>query len=463
MERISTGNRPADMILDGGFLRASINIVMGLPGTGKTILAQQLAFANAGAGRPVLYLTTLSEPLAKLVTYLQTYRFADWHLIGTDVLYEDLAAGLIHSPEKLPEHVQALIQQHRPSLIIIDSFKALSDLMPNQTVWRRVLYELAGLLSAYDTTSFWLGEYTAESIGHLPEFAVADCIVELTREQLGSRDSRFLRIVKLRGSPFLDGLHAFGISADGLDIHPRLVSPKVAEDYSASPQRLCSGIAGLEPMIESGWLRGTSTLALGPSGSGKTVLGLHFLREGERQGEPGLLLGFQESPTQLARVIRNFGWIPEELFAPGKIDLLYASPVEMQIDTVVRELFLRIEKQGIQRVVIDAVADLERCARDSLRFRDYLYALSQHLSARNITTLFLMEATGQDHPTGTISGREVSYLSDNIVWLEMHLGEDLLRTIRIVKARGSAHESRRHGLRIGAQGLVVEPGSHIST
>jgi circadian clock protein KaiC len=176
-----------------------------------------------------------------------------------------------------------------------------------------------------------------------------------------------------------------------------------------------------------------------------------------RLGEPGLLVGFQESPVQLARVIRNFGWVPEDLLARGKLDLLYASPVEMQIDTVVRQMLLRIEVQGIRRVVIDAVADLERSARDSLRFRDYLYALSQHLAARNVTTLLLMEATGKDRPTGTMSGREVSYLSDNIVWLEMHLNDDLWRSVRIVKARGSAHQSRRHALRINAQGLVVKP------
>jgi circadian clock protein KaiC len=409
VERISTGNTAADRILDGGFPRASINLLMGLPGTGKTILAQQVAFATAGLRRPVLYLTTLSEPLAKLITYLQGYRFVDPGRIGTEILYEDLAAELADAPRQLAEKVLALIQEHRPALVIIDSFKALSDLMPDQATWRRVLYELAGLLSAYDTTSFWIGEYTVESIGTLPEFAVADGIVELTREQRGSRDSRYLRVVKLRGSKFLDGLHAFQITADGLDIHPRLVSPPVAEDYAVSPQRLRSGIAGLDPLIESGWLRGTSTLVLGPSGAGKTVLGLHFLREGARLGEPGLLLGFQENPVQLARTLCNFGWSARELLVPGQIDLLYASPVEMQIDSVVRELFQRIAAQGIQRIVIDAVADMERCARDPVRFRDYLYALSQHLAARNITTLFIMEAVGPVPPTGELSGREVSY------------------------------------------------------
>lgn len=456
MERISTGNPEADRILDGGFPRASINILMGLPGTGKTILAQQTAFANARPDRPVLYLATLSEPYAKLVTYLQGYRFADPARIGTEILYEDLGSEIAEAPEQLPERILAFIQEYRPSLIVIDSFKALSDLMPDQATWRRVLYRLAGLLSAYDTTSFWVGEYTGEAIGHLPEFAVADGILELTREQLGSRDTRYLRVVKLRGSNFLDGMHALRITPGGLEIYPRLVTPRLAPDYAASPQRLQTGIAGLDLMIESGWLRGTSTLVIGPSGAGKTVLGLHFLREGARLGEPGLLVGFQENPVQLARTLRNFGWVPEDLLTPGMIDFLYASPVEMQIDTILREMFQRLEAHSVRRVVIDAVADLERCARDPVRLRDYLYALSQHLAARNITTLFLMESVGREHPMGAATGKDISYLSDNIACLEMHLDEDLERTIRIVKARGSAHEGRRRSLRIAADGLVVE-------
>ena len=59
MDRISTGNPQADLILGGGFPAHSINIIMGQPGSGKTVLAEQLAFSNLGE-RPVLYLTTLS-------------------------------------------------------------------------------------------------------------------------------------------------------------------------------------------------------------------------------------------------------------------------------------------------------------------------------------------------------------------------------------------------------------------
>ena len=77
-ERMGSGNPEADYILGGGFPANSINIVMGHPGSGKTIFAEQLIFHNAGDDRPILYFTTLSEPLAKVVRYLQGFDFYDW-------------------------------------------------------------------------------------------------------------------------------------------------------------------------------------------------------------------------------------------------------------------------------------------------------------------------------------------------------------------------------------------------
>src|SRR5262245_32905504 len=74
---MTTGNPHLDQILGGGFPANSINIVMGEPGSGKTVMVEQLAFANAGEDRPVLYLTTLSEPLEKVVRYLQRFAFFD--------------------------------------------------------------------------------------------------------------------------------------------------------------------------------------------------------------------------------------------------------------------------------------------------------------------------------------------------------------------------------------------------
>ncbi len=453
MERISTGNQELDYILCGGFPRSSINIILGRPGSGKTILAQQIAFANAGADRPVLYLSTLSEPLSKIVTYLQEFSFADIGMIGSGVIYESLTEDLSKEPSSLADIMLELLKQYRPSVIVIDSFKAIADLMPDVQSWRRVVFELAGVLTAYDATSFWVGEYgTLEDPGRV-EFAIADSVIELNRKQMGSRDERYLRVAKLRGSGFKDGNHSFSIDIDGLRFYPRLVAPKNIESYELPAERLRSGIGGLDEMIESGWLRGSSTLVVGPSGSGKTVLGLHFLRQGVADGEPGLLVNFQENPIQLARMMRSLGWSTDDVLGPGKLDVLYSSPIEMQIDAIVQEVLRRIRLQGVRRVVVDALADLERSADDPSRFRDYIYALTQHFSALNVTAMLMLES-GTKTSAGE-TGKEVSFMSDNIVLLSMEMEQDLTRSIRIVKSRGSAHDGKKHVLTIGSEGMVV--------
>ena len=82
---MTSGNPEADYILGGGFPANSINIIMGHPGSGKTIFAEQLIFENATDDRPILYLTTLSEPLPKVVRYLQGFNFFDEDKLGKDL------------------------------------------------------------------------------------------------------------------------------------------------------------------------------------------------------------------------------------------------------------------------------------------------------------------------------------------------------------------------------------------
>ncbi|HEV2644470.1 MAG TPA: ATPase domain-containing protein, partial [Candidatus Elarobacter sp.] len=243
--RISTGNAQADDILGGGFPANSINIIMGKPGTGKTIFAQQLLFHNANADRPLLYLTTLSEPMTKVVSYAQRLGFFDIDKIGTRVMYDDLGAELAaNGPSALAPRVLEAIKALSPSIIVIDSFKAVHDLAESAPEMRRAISELAGVVSAYDVTVFLLGEYTQEHIELFPEFAVADSIVQLERNPLGARDERYFRVLKLRGSGYREGQHAFRITNNGLRIFPRLVTPSITT-YAPVLERTSTGIEGL--------------------------------------------------------------------------------------------------------------------------------------------------------------------------------------------------------------------------
>jgi circadian clock protein KaiC len=456
LARISSGNPQLDTILGGGFPANSINMLMGEPGSGKTILAERLVFANASTDRPILYLTTLSEPLEKVVRYLQQFTFYDDELLMSGAIrYEAIGSELEENGvSALVPKLREIIQTMAPKIIVIDSFKAIHDLSTSLPEMRRMLYQVSGLLTAYETTAFFLGEYSDEQIPIFPEFAVADAMVELARKKQGTRDERYLRVLKLRGSNYQEGLHAFRITSDGLEVFPRLTSPDVPLRYTANNERLSTGVTGLDRIMQGGVWAGGATLLEGPTGAGKTTLALQFILEGLERGESGLYVNFQENPTQLARSIESLGGSFEDARKQG-LHLLYASPVELQIDSILVKLFRTIQEHNIQRVVVDAIGDLIVAASDLNRLYSYLYALVQHFIARRVVCMMTLETTS----SGVVPMEgQISALTDAILRLDVERrGDQIRRTLQIVKARGTNHELNVQELRITAKGVEVGP------
>ena len=453
--RISSGNPDVDKILGGGFPANSINIIMGQPGTGKTIFVQQMVFENARDDNPVLYLTTLSEPLAKVIKYLQRFNFYDEDKLGTAVTYQDIGPELAeHGISILKDLLKEAIQTVGPKIIVIDSFKALHDVSNSIAEMRRAIYEISGVLAAYETTVFLVGEYSEEQARVQPEFAVADAIVQFFRHEKSNRDERFMRVLKLRGSRYFEGVHAFRIHATGLQVFPRLVTPEIPISYDVISERVSTGVEGLDPLLGGGLLRGSTTLLAGPTGAGKTTIGARFAIEGLRLGEPSLYINFQENPTQLARVFGSYGVDLAEAKGRG-LHALYESPVELQIDSVVSRIFRMLDERNLQRVVIDSLGDLSVAAGDPQRLHDYMYALVQHFVIHRTTCIITAEAYASEHSSSIGIFGLFSYMSDNVVRLDVNITDRLERTICVTKSRGSAHDLRVRPLELGASGARV--------
>src|SRR5690348_12068215 len=78
----ATGVPHLDQVLGGGVPRGGLVLIMGVPGSGKTTIASQIAFAAARAGKKVLLLTAISEPTNKLLAHLASFTFFDRELVG---------------------------------------------------------------------------------------------------------------------------------------------------------------------------------------------------------------------------------------------------------------------------------------------------------------------------------------------------------------------------------------------
>ena len=444
--RVASGNPRLDAILGGGFPAHGINLVVGPPGSGKTVLAQQYVFHNATPDRPAAYLTTVSEPLEKVLRYGQTMAFFDASAVGRAVFYED-AGGLLGTEglAAVLERVDTLLKERRPAIMVVDSFKALTPYATDQGGFRRFLQ------SAFPVTSLWIGEYDSSELSTAPEFAVADAIISLSSDRVGQRELRVLQVLKLRGSSFLSGRHAYRLSEAGMDVFPRLADPVDATAYPLGTERVSSGIPALDTMLDDGYWPGAATLVAGPTGSGKTLMGLHFIVSGARRGEPGVIATLQENPTQLQNIAQGFGW---SLAEPG-IELLCRSPVDLYIDQWVYELLAAIERTGARRVLIDSLGDLAFAAGEETRYREYLYSLVQRCSRRGVSVLMTFELPDLFQVT-RLSELGVSHVSDNVVLLQyLRQPAVLRRTLTVVKTRASLHQPQVREFTITPDGITL--------
>ncbi|XYI02218.1 ATPase domain-containing protein [Sorangium sp. So ce1128] len=464
MDRITTGTAEIDLVLDGGLPLYSLNVIAGASGAGKTILAQQFVFANGRPDAPALYLTTLSEPVAKMLRYLQQFSFFDDRKLLDDrpsIFYRDIAEAVrARGLEALPETVLALMSEYRPSYLVIDSFKALRDLASAGPEIRRSIFDLAGNLAARSCTTLLVGEYSAQDVQTLPEFTIADGIIQLVNKSYGTRDERYLRVLKMRGSNYRAGEHTFRLSERGCAVFPRLVTPVQPTVYTASEEQVSTGVTGLDRMLHGGLRRGSSTLVVGSAGSGKTLLGMHFMFAGVAAGEQVLLVSFQENPTLLRHLISGLGWNVDELGEHGHLTALYVSPVEMNIDDIVQQVTAVLAARPIRRVVIDSLGDLEAASSDLQRFRSYVYSLMQLFAVRGVTTYVTYEAIVEpDFASLTRMG--VSYISDNVIALRYFVEDGvradgrIARVVAVVKCRGSAHDDHLRPVTIAAHGVEV--------
>ena len=450
--RLRSGHEPLDEILGGGLPGNGITIIMGLPGTGKTILAEQFTFRNARPDRPAVYFSTLSEPLEKIVRFGQTLDFFDTEAVGQSVFYEDLGQAAIRDGlAGVGERIAAVLRERRPGLVVIDSFKALHALADGEASFRQFLQQLAGRLTAFPVASLWIGEYESGETATSAEFAVADAIVELTAAPFGERELRSLRVRKLRGSGFASGQHGYRVTAGGLRLFPRLADIPVPAGYLLGEDRITSGLAALDSILGGGLWPGSSTMIAGPSGSGKTILGLHFLYGGAERGERGIIATLQEDPTKLARLAAGLGWSP----AHPEIDILYRSPVDIYIDEWVHDLLQAAEAAHARRVVIDSLADLQMAAIDDTRFREFMYSLAQRFSRQGISLLTTYEIPGL-LAAGPLPESAISHLADNVILLSHYRDHATMsRSLAVVKTRASSHDPAMRPFSIGPFGITL--------
>jgi len=232
-EFISTGSAGLDEMLGGGIAPGSSVYVCGSPGSGKTILAEQMAYASAAAGINVLYIYVagFSESIVNRVRNLQNFGFFDASAFNISVAYHDIFPVIRAAQSTdLLYSITSVIQKHRAGLLVIDSIRTVLERLQEFERGQNSLRQLTEFVSQQNLVAVLVGEYQQDDIVKQPQFAFADGVILLTAPYEAPDGKRHIRVLKMRGVNHSSEGQDVNISSSGLQVGfdrpPEVDTPK---------------------------------------------------------------------------------------------------------------------------------------------------------------------------------------------------------------------------------------------
>ena len=456
IERIETGIRNLDAIFKGGLPKGAVVAVSGPPGSGKTILTEQICFHNASAKTRVLYFNTLSEPTAKTLRYLQQFTFFDKEKFK-HITFVDLG-GILRN--KGLETTAALILEHvkkvKPAIVVIDSFKVFDDLAESKESLRKFGYEIAVNLMAWETTALLLGEYGVADYERNPLFSIFDGMIVLSQREYSGEQQRFFQMVKMRGTDHSRDEHVFVITSNGLEMFaPRVtILRQASEDKTVA--RCITRIPKLDEILGPGIPWGSSLLIGGVAGTGKTVLSLEFLYQGALAGEKGILFSFEETAERLLATARGLGWDLDREIERGMVEIVFIPQPDIVVESHIFMIRERIAAMKAKRVVLDSVSVFLHKIKDPQVSREKMFHLCTIVQNAQAVGFF---ATDIPYGSPAISrfGVEETVVDGVVILSSTAEGLERQRYIEVYKLRNTAHLKGRHNMTIGPGGVSIFP------
>ncbi len=470
-ELACTGIAGLDQILGGGLRRGSCTLLEGIPGTGKTTVG--LRFLHHGA------LHAEDPGIAITFEQFPEQMIEDAAQFGWDL--EELERnGLLHimctSPDVFLDQlsevggmVDRLVSEMGARRVLIDSASHLAQICDEPREQRALFYSMTNGLKRAGLTTIVTKELESTEIRDVPfEEYLCDTVIRLDNQMIGgSRRRRFIEVAKSRGQAHRLGRHGFEICSEGPVVYPRWEPQAQRLGEACSVGRMSTGVAGLDRMVHGGLLTGSATLVAGSAGVGKTTLGLEFLCEGARNGEPGVYVTFEESPNKLICQADGFGLGLGELLREDKATIIHEFPTTVRFEKLLLDVMQEIDRLGAKRLVFDSITDLDMAFPNQESVREAVYELVSMLDSRGITSLVTTEVPelfGQTH----VSGEHLSIIVDGIILMKyLELESEIQRAVSVLKMRGSGHDTgiwryviQNRGIEVqnrfeGAEGLMA--------
>ena len=231
----------------------------------------------------------------------------------------------------------------------------------------------------------------------------------------------------------------------------------------SKPETVDTGIQGLDFVLQGGLPRGRPSLIRGGPGTGKTVISLTYLCHGITQGEPGVLVTFDEDPDALLHHARGFGFPADTYLKEGSLRILDMRPDQsetagegIELTAVLTRIEYALKQTGAHRLVLDAIDGMEGAFPGQSGLRKELNRVFDWVRDQRVTTLI---TTGEVENFSTRFGLE-DYIADCVIALKQEVQHRVMtRLLRVVKRRGGPHNAGEFPFLLDSRGIFMVPAS----
>jgi circadian clock protein KaiC len=459
IEKAPTGVDGFDAISRGGLPRGRTTLVVGTPGSGKTVFAlQSLVHAAQDLNEAGIFVA-FEESSRQIIANGAVFGW-DLPALENDKLFfldaylspQTVQAGEFDLAGMLAA-LEARAREMNATRIVFDGLDVLLNLLDDPVIERREVYrihewsvrhDLAAVITAKSTFS---DPFSTEPWGFMQY--MADCVVVLHHRIIDRVALRGARIVKYRGSSFSANEFPLVIGSHGIEI--ATFGPDEL-DYEVSSERVPTGVPRLDEMLGGGYYRGSSILVTGVPGTAKTTLGAAFAAATCDQDERALYVSFDEPGKQ---IVRNMMSVGIDLGSHIESGLLRMYSVRTEVRSAEEHLVVLdklMREFQPSSLIVDPVSALRKSG-GQLAAVDTSIRLLDLARSRGVTTLCtsLLEEVDQERIR---TDMHISTIADTWLHVEYRLdGGERNRALSIVKSRGMAHSNQVRELVLSDDGL----------
>jgi circadian clock protein KaiC len=460
-----TGITGFDQITGGGLPRGRTTLLVGGPGSGKTILALQFLVHGAQDCREPGIFVAFEESAERIVANAESFgwRLAELRRKRLFLMDAQPPPGLIQSGDfdlgGMCAALEAQVKTMKARRIVFDALDIVLALLPDAAAKRRELYRLHEWLLARELTGIITAKADGDETNSISQqpfrsmLFMVDCAVILNHSVVLGVSQRNLRVQKYRGSSFSEDESPFVIGTSGFEVAVARTLGGV--DAKVTNERVSSGVKRLDTMLGGGYYRGSSVLITGAAGTAKTTLGGVFAEAACRRGERTMFVSFDSDSTEVVRDLASVGIRLGRYVNNGCLRMISARTISGSAETYLVRIKSLAQEHRARCLVIDPMSTLSKSGNE-LTAHSVAERLIDWSKADGTTLVCTSLLDEVDTQTEGGPPLRISTLADTWIHLnQLVQAGERNRGLSIIKSRGTAHSNQVRELILSDAGVTL--------